>query len=102
MRAPTDPARARRTDPGTPENCVINLFHDKLSTNEEWMWSRNGCKTAAISCVECKEVVVKNLEKRLAAFRERRRELIEHPERIVELIHEGDRRAEAIFKETTA
>lgn len=102
LRAPTDPARARRTDPGTPEICVLYRMHQLLSTDDEQRWSREGCKTAAISCLECKEVVAKNLETRLADFRRRRRELAAQPERITEIIAAGDARAQALFNETTA
>ncbi|RME80816.1 MAG: tryptophan--tRNA ligase, partial [Zetaproteobacteria bacterium] len=32
---PTDPARVRRTDPGTPEKCPVWAFHRVYSTDEE-------------------------------------------------------------------
>lgn len=101
-RAPTDPARVRRDDPGTPEKCVVFALHGLLSSDDEVRWSADGCKTAGISCVECKDVLAGNVEARLAAFQERRSELAAHKERVEELVEEGSRRAREVFEETTA
>ena len=101
-RAPTDPARARRTDPGNPEKCAIFEFHRLLSSGSELAWANEGCRSAGISCLECKDVVIKNTNARLAAFHERRVELTRHPERLREILHEGGARARTVFGETTA
>ncbi|MBI4434973.1 tryptophan--tRNA ligase [Candidatus Uhrbacteria bacterium] len=101
-RAPTDPARARRTDPGSPQKCAIYSFHGLVSSDEELRWSAEGCRTADISCVECKDVLSRNVNTRLADFRERRAALAATPERVQEIIAAGDERARAVFTETTA
>ena len=101
-RAPTDPQRARRTDPGDPQKCALFQLHALVSSNEEFKWSANGCRTAGISCVECKDVLARNVTARLAAFHERRAVLAAHPERIEEVLHVGTIRATTRFEETTA
>ncbi len=101
-RAPTDPARVHRNDQGTPQKCAIFSFHGLVSSDEELRWSAEGCRTAGISCVECKDVLSRNVNARLAEFRERRSGLSAHPERVREIIAAGDERAHAVFMETTA
>ena len=102
VRAPTDPARARRTDCGTPSKCAIFQLHSLVSTGEELRWSADGCTTASISCVECKEALVRNIDARLSEFRRRREALDANPKRVEEILTEGGKLARALFKETTA
>ncbi len=54
-RMPTDPARARRTDPGKPERCPVWQFHQVYSTAQTRTWVRQGCVSAGIGCIECKQ-----------------------------------------------
>lgn len=101
LRAPTDPARARRTDPGTPENCAIFELHRIVSRPEDLAWSHEGCRTAAIACTECKDVLSNNILERLAAFRERRAELSAQTGLLEEILSEGAKQARVVFEETT-
>lgn len=101
-RAPTDPARARRTDPGNPQRCAIFSLHTLVSSNDELRWSAEGCRTAGISCIECKDVLARNVTARLAEFRERRVELAARRERVEEVLAAGQAAAAAVFEETTA
>mgnify|MGYP003392564556 CR=1 FL=1 len=101
-RAPTDPARIHRSDPGTPSKCAIFALHGLISSEQEVTWSANGCRTATISCRECKEVLANNVTARLAAFNERRRDLVAKKNHVDELIHEGGRRAREVFANTAA
>ncbi|MBW8003277.1 MAG: tryptophan--tRNA ligase, partial [Planctomycetes bacterium] len=52
--AKTDPARARRTDPGTPEKCNIYSLHKLVTPGEELAEIHEGCRTAGIGCLDCK------------------------------------------------
>jgi tryptophanyl-tRNA synthetase len=52
--AATDPARVKRADPGTPEICNIYALHKLISPPADQEWSANGCRTAAIGCMDCK------------------------------------------------
>ncbi|MDO8599544.1 MAG: tryptophan--tRNA ligase [bacterium] len=101
-RAPTDPARVRLHDPGSPEKCAIFSLHTLLSTEDELRWSSTGCRTARISCVECKNALAQNVNARLAEFHARRAELATQPKRVEEILDAGERRARAVFQETTA
>jgi tryptophanyl-tRNA synthetase len=72
----TDPRRARRTDPGEPNDCpAYTSFHRLYSTPEELRYQENGCRTASIGCLECKQIMIKHVQADLAPIRERRARL---------------------------
>lgn len=73
--APTDPARARRTDPGDPDKCPVYRFHELLCPGDQLQRAREGCKTAGIGCIECKEMPIGQINALLAPIQERRRAL---------------------------
>lgn len=52
----TDPARARRTDPGEPEKCPAFNLHKIYCTPEEITEVSKGCRTAGIGCLDCKKL----------------------------------------------
>src|SRR5258706_8237940 len=89
----TDPARKRRTDPGNPDVCPVYDWHKLFSPPETLKWSAEGCRTAAIGCIECKAAMADNLIKWIAPIRERRVEYEKNPRRVLELIDEGSKRA---------
>jgi len=70
----TDPARKRRTDPGNPDVCPVYDWHKLFSAEEPGRleWVRQGCTTAGIGCIECKDAMAANLIKWIAPIRERR------------------------------
>ncbi len=90
---PTDPARVRRTDPGTPEKCPVWRFHEVYATEEEKAGIRKGCTTAGIGCLDCKRILLRHLEEELAPIRARRARWQERPDEVREILHEGSRRA---------
>jgi tryptophanyl-tRNA synthetase len=70
--APTDPARVKRSDPGTPEKCNIYSYH-KLVTPEPELseYVAQGCRTAGIGCLDCKRKLLDNLMHALEPIQER-------------------------------
>lgn len=99
--APTDPARERRTDPGTPERCAIFGLHNLLDTDAQLLAVQHGCRTAGIGCADCKRQLTDTLTERLREFRERRAALVGDATCIREILHEGARVARTLFTETT-
>jgi tryptophanyl-tRNA synthetase len=73
--AKTDPARVRRTDPGTPEKCTIWSYHLLVSQDPELTEIHDGCTTARIGCIDCKKRFQTNLMKVLNPIQERYVEL---------------------------
>ncbi|MBK8005680.1 MAG: tryptophan--tRNA ligase [Gemmatimonadetes bacterium] len=98
--AKTDPARVRRQDPGTPENCNIYALHGFFSPPETVATVAHNCRTAAWGCIECKKVLSDNLNAQLDPIRARAAELSAHPETVVELLGDGAERARRIARET--
>jgi tryptophanyl-tRNA synthetase len=70
--APTDPARVKRSDPGTPEKCNIYSYHQLVTTEPELgEYVAKGCRTAGIGCLDCKRKLLDNLMKVLDPIQER-------------------------------
>ena len=52
---PTDPARIKRNDPGDPEKCPVWQFHLVYTDEKTQKWVNEGCRSAGIGCLECKQ-----------------------------------------------
>jgi tryptophanyl-tRNA synthetase len=98
----TDPRRARRKDPGDPDDCPAYTLHRIYCTPEELAYTANGCRTASIGCLECKLIMIARLEAELGPIRERRQALAARPDDVRDVIAEGTRRARAVAEETMA
>ncbi|MES0372566.1 MAG: tryptophan--tRNA ligase, partial [Mariprofundaceae bacterium] len=90
---PTDPARVRRDDPGTPEKCPVWDFHKIYSDEEERAEVQQGCTTAAIGCLDCKKILLKHLEEELQPIRERRIEIASHMDDVRDIVRHGNEKA---------
>jgi len=98
--AMTDPARKRRQDPGTPENCNIYTIHEYVSPPETLVWAAEGCRAAGIGCVDCKKRLHGHLLELLGPVQERRRELARDPALVGDVLSDGTRRAREAIRET--
>ncbi len=96
----TDPARKRRQDPGNPDVCPVFSWHKLFSPPETIAWSDQGCRTAAIGCIECKAAMADNLIRWIEPIRARRREYEADPERVREILHEGSNKARRVATRT--
>lgn len=96
----TDPARIRRTDPGNPDVCNVFSFHKIFSSPEEIQMVNTECRRAGIGCVECKQLMAKNLNAHLEPFRSKRAELAKDPAAIWDILHDGARCASLIAEKT--
>src|ERR1700674_4865853 len=98
----TDPARKRRTDPGNPDVCPVYDCHKMFSAEEPGRleWVRQGCTTAGIGCIECKDAMATNLIKWIAPVRERRAQYEKNPKRVLEILDEGSKKARAVAQGT--
>jgi tryptophanyl-tRNA synthetase len=89
----TDPARKRRSDPGNPDVCPVFDLHKMFTPDADRAWAANGCRTAGIGCLDCKDVLLKHLVPALEPIRERRAEFADKPARIVDILRSGSERA---------
>jgi tryptophanyl-tRNA synthetase len=96
----TDPRRARRHDPGDPDDCPAYQLHRVYCTPEELTSTAEGCRTAGIGCLECKQVMIARAEQELAPIRERRAARAARPDDLRDVIVAGTRRARAVAEVT--
>ncbi|HEY9426745.1 MAG TPA: tryptophan--tRNA ligase [Gemmatimonadaceae bacterium] len=98
--AVTDPARVRRTDPGTPEVCNIYHLHQAFSDAATVGHVAVQCRSAGWGCVDCKRVLFESIRRELDPIRERAAELRERPELVRDVLEQGAARCRAIASET--
>ncbi len=97
---PTDPARVRRSDPGTPEKCPVWALHQIYSEASAQEWVVNGCTSAGIGCLECKQPVIDGMIAELAPMWERAQQYAESPSLVKNLIADGCERARELARDT--
>jgi tryptophanyl-tRNA synthetase len=96
----TDPARARRTDPGTPEKCPVWAFHKIYSDEATQSWARQGCTTAGIGCLECKQPVIDAIVAQQQPWRERAEGYLKDPKKVHWIVEMGTERARTVARQT--
>ena len=99
-RMTTDPARVRRTDPGEPERCPVWQLHKVYSSAETQSWAANGCRTAGIGCLDCKQPVIDAMLKEQQPWRERAQPFLDDPALLRAIVDEGCDKARATARET--
>jgi tryptophanyl-tRNA synthetase len=97
---PTDPARIRRTDAGNPKNCPVWQLHEVYSDDAKKQWVMEGCTSAGIGCIDCKNAVAEGINVVLAPMRARAAELAAEPEKIDRILRDGAERARVLANET--
>ncbi len=97
---PTDPARVRRNDVGDPEKCPVWSFHQIYSTLETQQWANQGCRSAGIGCLECKQPVIDAVLAEQKPMRERAQPYLEDPTLVRNIIADGCERASAVAQDT--
>ena len=97
---PTDPARVKRSDPGTPEKCPVWPMHLVYSDEARRQWVRKGCTTAGIGCLECKQPVIDGVLAELAPIRERAQPYLDDPTLVRNILTDGCDKARALATDT--
>lgn len=86
---PTDPARIRRNDPGNPEKCAVWKFHQIYSDQNTCDWVQQGCQSAEIGCLDCKQPVIDAVLKELQPIQQQCQEYSENVALLDSIIEEG-------------
>jgi tryptophanyl-tRNA synthetase len=97
---PTDTNRVRRTDPGDPEKCPVWQLHEVYSDDEVKAWVKEGCTSAGIGCLDCKQPVIDSIREELAPIRERAVEFVNNPNLVKNILAEGAEEARDVARET--
>ena len=96
----TDPARVRRNDPGDPGKCPVWDFHKLYSSDATQQWVVEGCKSAGIGCLECKQPVIDAIVAEQKPWRERAAPLLANPKQVHWIVEVGTERARTVARET--
>jgi tryptophanyl-tRNA synthetase len=97
---PTDPARVRRQDPGNPARCPVWQFHLVYSDDARRKWVQEGCTTAGIGCLECKQPIIDAILAEQKPMLERARPYQEDPTLLRSIIADGCEKARKLAQET--
>ena len=97
---PTDPARVRRTDPGNPDKCPVWQFHQVYSDEATRTWVIQGCKSAGIGCIECKQPVIDGILNEQEPMRERAQQYLDDPSLVRAIVADGCDKARKYAQET--
>lgn len=97
---PTDPARIRRTDPGEPEKCPVWQLHQVYSDEDRKEWVQQGCRTAGIGCLDCKQPVIDAVLAELEPIRNRAQRYTEDISSVKEIVSRGTEIAAQNARET--
>ena len=97
---PTDPARVRRTDPGTPDKCPVFSWHQVYSDEQTLDWVTEGCTTASIGCIDCKQPVIEAVNKSLQPIRDRAKQYEQDLDSVQSIIARGCEEARDVARDT--
>ncbi len=96
----TDPARVRRTDPGSPEKCPVWDLHQVYSDQKTLDWAASGCRSASIGCLECKQPLIDKVVEEVTVLRRRGQEFADNPDQLRNVLAEGAEKARDAARQT--
>jgi len=94
--AVTDVKRQRRSDPGNPDKCNIFTMHQAFSKPGQIAFVDQNCRMAGIGCIECKEILFKNMMEEIGPIQNRVEEILAKPGYIVDVLKSGAARCKTI------
>lgn len=96
----TDPARARRDDPGDPDVCNLYPFHKIYSSQSIQEEIDSDCRTAKIGCGDCKKMLAQTMIEGMSPVMEKRQEIISRPDDVKNILREGTLKAHEVARAT--
>jgi tryptophanyl-tRNA synthetase len=96
----TDVRRKRRSDPGVPDDCPVFALQRAYSKADEIAMIDGECRRAGIGCIDCKKILIANVNGFLEPFRQRRRRY--ESMAVADILAPGNRRAAARAAATLA
>ncbi len=96
----TDTRRKRKSDPGIPEECPVFTLHRAFVEEEKREELAQGCRTAGIGCLECKNVVIDTLIETLTPIQKKKRAFEKKPRTIWDILEEGNKKARKTAQKT--
>lgn len=75
----------------------LHVIYSNETTNA---WVKEGCKSAGIGCIECKQPLIKSIGETLNPIRERAQQYIDDPALVRNIIADGNDKARKLASET--
>ncbi|HEX9173625.1 MAG TPA: tryptophan--tRNA ligase [Telluria sp.] len=97
---PTDPARVRRSDPGDPRRCPVWQLHEVYSDATTRDWVVQGCTSAGIGCIDCKQPVIDAVLAEQEPMHERAQQYLDDPSLVRAIVADGCETARKLAQET--
>jgi len=76
------------------------MFHQVYSDHSTQDWVVQGCKTAGIGCIECKQPVIDGILKEQEPMRERAQQYLDDPSLVRAIVADGCDQARKYAQET--
>jgi tryptophanyl-tRNA synthetase len=89
----TDTNRMRLKDPGDPEQCNLYPYLCLLNPEADRAELRQGCTQAQRGCMDCKKLLVQEMEQFLQPISRERQRLDESPNQVRDILEQGTARA---------
>ncbi|MCX7036868.1 MAG: tryptophan--tRNA ligase [Proteobacteria bacterium] len=96
----TDPARQRRTDAGDPAKCPVYDLHGVYSDQATRDWVQQGCRSAGIGCLECKQPLIDRVVAEAEGMQARAKPFQQDAGLVTEVLREGAVRAREAAAQT--
>ncbi len=94
MQCVTDRTRARKDDPGHPEQCEVAFKYYQAFANEETVQQVEcECRAGKRGCADCKRQLGKIINEKFAPIREKREEYKKDTDKVYDIINEGSKKA---------
>ena len=90
----------RRTDPGDPARCPVYDLHKVYSDPDVLTWAAEGCRSAGIGCIDCKQPLADRVKAECETMRQRAKQFEEDPDLVLTIIQEGSEKARNVARET--
>ncbi len=100
-KAVTDTKKIRRGDPGRPEVCLVYRHHEKFNDSKKDEIAAE-CRSGALGCVDCKNILADKLIDFLEPFRKNRQYYEKRQDEIVDVLKDGEKKARDIAQSTMA
>ena len=97
---PTDPARIRRNDPGDPEKCPVWDLHQVYTDQITKDKLSEGCRTAGIGCIDCKQYIIDSVLNELRPIQARVKDYLSDLSGVDSIINEGCEAARDVAQDT--
>jgi tryptophanyl-tRNA synthetase len=99
-KAVTDPQRIHKTDKGNPFICNIFSLHQELTDTKMTQDIKDGCQSASLGCVDCKKILMRNLNAFLMPIQEKYNTYAQSPDHTAQILNEGAQKAKKVAEET--